>query len=882
MAKRKLTIWEKQLRKNVAAYQLRVDAIFAKYTEELVHVAAAIPGYDPNKLFKFADYPMTKARVDDLLGQMSSDLSTTIANGVDSAWTLADAKNDDMVYRALGGMLDKLPPDKYEHYFRRHDEALHAYKDRRVAGMNLSDRVWKYTGQFQREIEMGVGLGIRDGVDAATMTKNVKQYLQYPDKLFRRVRNEFGQLVLSKAAKAFHPGAGVYRSSFKNARRLTATETNIAYRTSDFTRWNDLDFVVGIKVQKSHTNPGPPDMCDQLAGNYPKDFKFVGWHPLCRCFATSILKTPDELVRDVNDGVNRPSVNAVRELPDNMTAYVHDNAGRIARTKNLPYFLRDNGHRAEDGSFVFKEFGKGLSTKPAKPAIPSGLEVAAQRHANRTSEQIRAIKDAWSERRLTNLWVKQNRDDMKDLINSKYLPADAKAKIRIMMVLNNRQTARDIQEAIDVLRTAELRHITRKLDDAEVERIKKAWAESRARLAQARAAQAAANESITDIFAEFTKAVTIGDDAIIKKPAASPKAADVKGLLDNIKKMVGTEVRPQNNHPARSLLNIISSYSSDYAAAFTTRRYWADNDLDVICAIPKRLLELTKIKPKELAKIPAEYRSEFATLLKTLTTAEFPKYGYIGYQSEIDHAYNIFALSKSAMAREIGYDKISSKMPVQFFEEFTKHSGFRMADTMPKKEFYDTMPFFVPVKFSAKNEAYHRPGTNIVTWGVKNDDFQRRMKKSAAYRETLQYHEFGHARDYCRKRATGAEWRDDKIWDDILSKYKAKYAPDITTWRDAYITEVNKYGGFTAIPGNEEEMIGKWTDTLQAFDPEHKEIFYRHPSGYYAGKPGNQKAEIIAHASEIFWHGNPQFKNIDPELWQDLYDAVKFMTYGTK
>lgn len=102
-------------------------------------------------------------------------------------------------------------------------------------------------------------------------------------KLFRRVRDEHGELQLSKRAAVFHPGRGVYRSSYKNARRLAATETNIAYMTADYERWQQLDFVVGIEIKLSnnHTLNGVPftDICDDLKGRYPKDFKFTGWHP---------------------------------------------------------------------------------------------------------------------------------------------------------------------------------------------------------------------------------------------------------------------------------------------------------------------------------------------------------------------------------------------------------------------------------------------------------------------------------------------------------------------------------------------------------------------------------------------------------------------------
>lgn len=108
------------------------------------------------------------------------------------------------------------------------------------------------------------------------------------------MRDEKGVLRLSKAAKAYHPGRGVYRSSYKNALRLTATENNMAYRTADHLRWQQLDFVLGIEIKLSNNHPCD-DICNELAGVYPKDFKFVGWHPFCRCFSVPKLATREQV-----------------------------------------------------------------------------------------------------------------------------------------------------------------------------------------------------------------------------------------------------------------------------------------------------------------------------------------------------------------------------------------------------------------------------------------------------------------------------------------------------------------------------------------------------------------------------------------------------------
>ena len=55
----------------------------------------------------------------------------------------------------------------------------------------------------------------------------------------------------------------------------------------------DLGFVLGQRIQLSKNHP-KKDICDKLAGDYPKDFVFDGWHVQCFCFATPILIDEDE------------------------------------------------------------------------------------------------------------------------------------------------------------------------------------------------------------------------------------------------------------------------------------------------------------------------------------------------------------------------------------------------------------------------------------------------------------------------------------------------------------------------------------------------------------------------------------------------------------
>lgn len=362
-----LNKYDKQHLRNLTAYERQVDAIYRAAVKEAAALGLSIRDLDPTRLFSFSDYPITRKRLESLLESLKSGLSAVIVNGVNQEWTLANNKNNELCRQVFGDNVGKLSNAQYRRYFKNNEEARDAFLARKVQGLNLSDRVWKYTNQFKEEIELGLDIGLRSGKAAERLQKDLQLFLQHPDMLFRRVRDEHGQLVLSKRAAAYHPGRGVYRSSYKNARRLAATETNIAYRSADFARWQDLDFVVGIRVVLSNNHTllgadGKPhkftDICDELSapvgskavkgqGCYPKDFKFTGWHPHCRCHAETILKTEEEMMRDnerllKGEEPQKESVNTVTDVPQEFKDWLKDNKERAKRSTSVPYFISDN------------------------------------------------------------------------------------------------------------------------------------------------------------------------------------------------------------------------------------------------------------------------------------------------------------------------------------------------------------------------------------------------------------------------------------------------------------------------------------------------------------------------------------------------------------
>lgn len=400
--------YEQQHLRNILRLEKRIGKLFDEAAARVALLSESVDDFSPEEVFAFDKYPYLRNRAKKLMLELHGALSTTVADGVRTEWDLANAKNDLLVRSVLGSAAKHLSPERRARYFSTNAGACTAFLARRERGMNLSERVWNLTEQFKEELELGLDLGLRDGVSAVEMSRTLRAYLRNPDALFRRVRDEHGVLHLSERAKAYHPGRGVYRSAYKNARRLAGTEVNIAYRTADHLRMQELDFVVGVEINLSENHTclgadGKPhrfhDICDDLKGKYPKTFKFTGWHPHCRCFVTPILKTEEEFDADTGRILNgeeptEGSENEVNELPDEFKSWLQENKGRIdAATArgSLPYFIKDNE------SLVGSVFA------PKKKTL---LEIAEERHAKRTKEEEDAIRERWAARAKEHAEVK--------------------------------------------------------------------------------------------------------------------------------------------------------------------------------------------------------------------------------------------------------------------------------------------------------------------------------------------------------------------------------------------------------------------------------------------------------------------------------------------
>lgn len=363
--------WDMRHYRETEAYAQAVQSLYDKATLAITR-AAARGKIDPDTPFSFDMYPSVQKEMQRITEQLAERVTVVIETGSKKQWLFACDKNDAFISSIMD--TSKVSKARLKKMQDRNLDALAAFQGRKVDGMNLSQRVWKYVGQFKDQLENALDVGLGDGRSADELSRDVRQNLNDPNRLFRRVRDKRGNLVLSKRAAAFHPGRGVYRSSYKNAMRLTRSEINMAYRESDWQRWQSLDFVVGFEIHRSNHEPlCKCDTCAKLVGRYPKTFKFKGWHPQCMCYATPILM--DEETFDENElgdlkaalrGTtykHQQAKNAVSDVPDGFKAWVKDHVEAQKGWASTPYFIKDN--------FVDGQLGKGL--KIAMPTTtPAG------------------------------------------------------------------------------------------------------------------------------------------------------------------------------------------------------------------------------------------------------------------------------------------------------------------------------------------------------------------------------------------------------------------------------------------------------------------------------------------------------------------------------
>lgn len=334
--------------KRINKYLTSINVLYDDLVREIALLVVNLKVSE--KLFRFKDYSRITKAVSEALMTYNNGLLSKIKTYTEYEWDFANQKVNDLLTDNLNGIKPKIPAAAYDSKMReiskqsQNKKALEAFQERKNGKFTVSERVWNITKQAKENLEFAIDDALKEGMSAQELARKVKGNLNDPDKLFRRVRDKHGNLVLSKNAQAFHPGQGVYRSAHKNALRLASNEINMSYRSAEMERIRLNNDVVGQKINLSPQH-SVFDICDELKGDYPKDFNWMLWHTSCKCFRTMILKSQSELITEINNGQNlspEASKNYVGDVPQNFNKWVNDNREMIERRKSKPYFLEEN------------------------------------------------------------------------------------------------------------------------------------------------------------------------------------------------------------------------------------------------------------------------------------------------------------------------------------------------------------------------------------------------------------------------------------------------------------------------------------------------------------------------------------------------------------
>lgn len=399
--------------KRTEAYAERVRLLFAQTVNEILALNKSMPQLDEGEMFSFAGESMKRQKeVERLLRLLHSVATMAIEKGIRLEWSQANDECDKLVKSCFGKRALSSP--EFAAWTQRNSAAMNAFIARSENGLNLSQRVWKSVEQLRDEMEVAITVSVGEGESAASMSRKVRQYLNDPDLMFRRFRYkdpESGEWRRKWKKRIKDPatgkvkwidydkrtyqdqwtGRGYYKSSAQNAMRVARTETNIAYRRADNERWQQMDFVLGQRVNLSRSHP-KKDICDKLAGDYPVDFVFEGWHPQCFCFVTPILMDEDEMAK-VSEAFLRgekyvPRGKRITDYPDNFKQWVSEHKEDIAQSRDRgtePYFIRNNAIAIDE-----------ILDPSLKKLTPQ--QIAAKRHEARTPEQEDEIRRRWKER----------------------------------------------------------------------------------------------------------------------------------------------------------------------------------------------------------------------------------------------------------------------------------------------------------------------------------------------------------------------------------------------------------------------------------------------------------------------------------------------------
>ena len=915
------------------SYAAAIDRLYDAAVADFARLASTVT-VDPDKPFEFAKGPAFQAKAQEIVDRLAAGMSAVIRTGTEKEWLYANQKNDAFLRHIMD--TSKIGKRTMNKLSDRNLNALDAFQKRKVGGLDLSQRVWQYAGQTKSLMEMGIDIAVGDGRPATKLSRDLRSYLHEPEKLFRRVRDKHGNLVLSQRAAAYHPGQGVYRSSYMNAMRLARTEINMAYRDADRRRWAAMDFVVGFRIVLSNTHP-EKDICDRLAGDYPKDFVFKGWHPQCKCHVIPILMDRDEFNTDELNELKAAirgdqyeamaSRKTVTDIPEGFKDWIEENRERSLSWSKQPYFIRDNfAGGTLEGALQLK---KPTIAKPQpEPKKYDDLSFEEQKALRDRYFQI-SLSDEYSDLlaacqnygidcsfidKFVDEWP-SNSDKLSIFISEfNRLKAQCDATSSTM-----RQATKVFSDQVDVV-VGETAIWTGKPFGQTTEQywnLTKGdrwpnWPSFNRALTNMKDS---AEKAIATGKAAFDAAIQKAKNAIATMAAGDPKKVKLEALI----KETPTVARPAPSIVADIDALIVpglldaETLSFKQKAGMTNAEKWAEFKRTYVQTYGENDPLIKWFKSYERYEATdAGCKTLLSTFKKYLSNDHKAVYGTVNHLAELKAVDQKAIASMPKEWQSVFNDLMKKvrdrKLTDGFFDIYPEiehaYNIFKLSTMKEVKaigfdKVSDKMPFNILTEYAKKfpslakdfpskafwdaqkrftplvstgSGGYYKSYYRHVVIGLKDKDNITRLTESEWYRKGLFHHEFGHAMDH------QFGWKASAKIKTIFDEFKKEIAvldPDgknVATLMTEFIRETRRAGLGSA---DFDERIGSLSDCIQAATPGHAFVGTRGHDVKYFRSTDAQLAEFIAHASENFWSGNDLFKKFCPKTYELMRKFIK-------
>lgn len=305
---------------------------------------------DEDKLFLLDNQPKNQKR---LATKAFRAYRKAVMQEVETAqeigWDKGSEDFLDLMIERVDDLKDELTKEQYENKINAIKKQkvkkaeLNKLKNRKIGVTKISDRVWDIQNLAKENIEIALTDALGKGKSAQELARSIKHNLNRPNDLFRRVRDSRGKLVPSKKMRAYKTGAGVYKSAHKNAIRLARNEISISYRSAEQRSMSQNDDIVAQKIRTLNSGHHVVDICDELEGVYPKDFKWNGWHVQCYHKNTKVFTEKGWVyVKDVKVGDKVWSMNPKTrelELVNTVRTYKRKFKGNLINFNNKFLFM---------------------------------------------------------------------------------------------------------------------------------------------------------------------------------------------------------------------------------------------------------------------------------------------------------------------------------------------------------------------------------------------------------------------------------------------------------------------------------------------------------------------------------------------------------------